>query len=295
MARQYREHRIDVDGVQICVFESGTSGCQQVLIVHATGHHARCWDKVVDYLPPDWHVFAVDLRGHGRSDNTPPFSWDRFAQDLLVVAAALGIHDAIGVGHSLGGHCISHICALQPGLMQRLVLVDPVILPPEMYVSPSSAESGISDGARSAEDHPIARRRSHFASWQDMFERYQDRPPYNLWRREIFRDYCEFGVVPSESGEGVDLACPGPVEASIYMTNQGTDIYPLLGTIEQPVVVLRALQRDPESTTMDFSASPTWPELASVFKHGTDIYLPELTHFMPMQEPQFVAGVIQGE
>ena len=295
MIRQYREHRLDVDGVQLCVFESGTAGAQQVLIVHATGHHARCWDKVIELLPADWHVYAVDLRGHGRSDKTPPFTWDRFAQDLLEVASQLNIGDAIGVGHSLGGHCMAHICALRAELLQRLVLIDPVILSPEMYANPSEAQSGISNGAAGVEDHPIARRRSHFATWQDMFERYKDRTPYNLWRREIFRDYCEYGVLPSQSGEGVDLACPGRIEASIYMTNQGTDIYPLLGTIEQPVTVVRARQRDPDSTTMDFSASPTWPELAGVFKNGTDIYLPELTHFMPMQEPELVARMIRGE
>jgi len=43
---------------------------------------------------------------------------------------------------------------------------------------------------------------------------------------------------------------------------------------------------------MDFSASPTWPELAAQFPRGQDVHLPELTHFIPMQDPQLVADFI---
>jgi hypothetical protein len=46
---------------------------------------------------------------------------------------------------------------------------------------------------------------------------------------------------------------------------------------------------------MDFSKSPTWPELADQFEHGQDVYLPGLTHFIPMQEPRMVAAFIRGE
>ena len=56
--------------------------------------------------------------------------------------------------------------------------------------------------------------------------------------------------------------------------------------------IMRARQREGERGTMDFSASPTWPELASRLPMGTDQYLPELTHFIPMQAPDLVADTI---
>ena len=70
------------------------------------------------------------------------------------------------------------------------------------------------------------------------------------------------------------------------------NLYGLIPNIETPVLVLRAKLRDPDSAEMDFTASPTWPELASQFPHGQDVYLPELTHFIPMQDPQLVADFI---
>jgi hypothetical protein len=40
---------------------------------------------------------------------------------------------------------------------------------------------------------------------------------------------------------------------------------------------------------MDFAASSTWERLAEEFPNGRDVYLPHLTHFIPMQEPERVA------
>ena len=60
-----------------------------------------------------------------------------------------------------------------------------------------------------------------------------------------------------------------------------------------PVVILRAKIRDPKDhNIMDFSMSPTWPELAAHFPDARDVYLPQLTHFIPMQEPELVADFI---
>ena len=44
---------------------------------------------------------------------------------------------------------------------------------------------------------------------------------------------------------------------------------------------------------LDLSASPTWPALASVLPHARDIYLPQMNHFIPMQDPELVAGYIR--
>ena len=59
-------------------------------------------------------------------------------------------------------------------------------------------------------------------------------------------------------------------------------------------LLLRARGRDPDQhEIMDFSTSPTWSEVASQFKLGRGGYLPQLTHFMPMQAPDLVAGYIR--
>jgi hypothetical protein len=46
---------------------------------------------------------------------------------------------------------------------------------------------------------------------------------------------------------------------------------------------------------MDFASSPTWESLAAQFPRGRDVYLPELSHFMPMQDPELTARFIADE
>ncbi|MEM7079742.1 MAG: alpha/beta hydrolase [Pseudomonadota bacterium] len=280
-----QEHVITVDGANLHVFERGRPGGQQALLVHATGFHARCWDRVIDNLPATWQTFAIDMRGHGRSDNAPPYVWGRFADDLAEIVRQLDISAAIGVGHSMGGHCVAHLCARYPEVFTRLLLIDPVIFPKARYEAADPPSYG------RIEDHPVARRRSHFADWQEMHSRYASRHPYSLWAPEVFEDYCRYGVVDNPDG-GVDLACPGTVEAQIYMNNFSTDIYPLLSGIDQPTVILRAPGKDQDNPEVDFSASPTPPELVDEFANGEDVYLEDLTHFIPMQAPRLVADYI---
>ncbi len=286
MSVQPVQHTLTLDDIEIYAFEWGQPGGQQVLLIHATGFHARCWDQVVAQLPSDWHIFAVDMRGHGRSSKIAPYTWAQFGDDLLAICEALSIHDAIAVGHSMGGHCVTHAAGHRPELFRHLVLVDPVIMPPESY----SAESR--HDYASPKDHPIARRRGHFDSVAQMQQRYAERMPYMLWQKDVFDDYCTHGLLPLGGDKGFELACPGEVEASIYMGTSDASIFALIPQIETPTVVLRASPREVGSTQMDFSMSPTWPQLAAMFPRGQDVHLPELTHFIPMQDPRLVADFI---
>ena len=80
--------------------------------------------------------------------------------------------------------------------------------------------------------------------------------------------------------------------AIIYMGTSGNSIHHMLPNVRQPATVLRAQPRPDEATTIDFSKSPTWPGLAAAMPDAVDIYLPHLSHFIPMQDPELVASHI---
>lgn len=272
---------IVVNGVELCYFERGTPGAGRptVLLVHATGFHARCWDMTAAELG-DLHSIAVDMRGHGRSGKAPPLSWDTFGADLSAFIEAVDLRHIVAAGHSMGGHCVVQAAAAHAGRFRSLVLVDPVILPPDAYRAwqPSAPE-----------DHPVARRRNQFDGPLALRAQLEGRGGFRNWLPEALADYCEYGLLANPDGEGMVLACPPIVEATIYTGSAGTDVMDLVRSIEAPVTVLRAEPRNPEETVMDFSKSPTWPELASEFPNATDEYHPELSHFIPMEAPGLVA------
>ncbi|HEY5645941.1 MAG TPA: alpha/beta hydrolase [Pseudomonadales bacterium] len=282
------EHEYQTSGPRLTYFEWGSPGQQPVLLVHATGFHARCWDQVVRALGPGYHVYAVDMRGHGRSERVAPYVWDTFARDVSELVEHLQLSAAIGVGHSMGGHCLVQVAASHPGAFSRLVLVDPVIFEPDAY------EHDRYRGFGGPEDHPVSKRKNDWVDWREMYERFKDRGSFAVWNDDVLVDYCRYGVLPRAEG-GYELACPPLVEASIYLGNTSTNVYEVIPDVQIPVVVLRAPGRGPDDQDkMDFSKSPTWPHVAEQFAHGTDVFLPNFTHFIPMQDPELVARYIAG-
>src|SRR5262249_59336916 len=49
----------------------GTEGKPTVILIHGGLDHARNWDWVARALRDDYHVYAIDLRGHGNSAWAP--------------------------------------------------------------------------------------------------------------------------------------------------------------------------------------------------------------------------------
>ena len=242
-----------------------------LLFAHATGFHGRCWDRIVRMFP----------ERHGRSSQPDlPYHWRIFGRDMAAVAEHWDIRDAIGIGHSSGGHTTVQAAALRPHTYRALLLVDPTIFPLEYY------------GTEPPDASFTLRRRNIWASPDEMFERFKARPPFARWLPEILRDYCDYGVLPRD-GEFV-LACPPAVEASIYLNSKepGSNIYAEVAQLQHPVVVMRA-GRERQPGIFDLAASPTAADLASRFAHGREILLPEASHFIAMEQPEMVVDEIR--
>ncbi|HJZ95159.1 MAG TPA: alpha/beta hydrolase [Candidatus Solibacter sp.] len=252
-----------------------------LLFAHATGFHGRCWDQIIQHFP-DHRCLAIDARGHGRSAKPePPYQWRSFGRDLVLTASLFEVEDAIGIGHSMGGHITTQTAAIRPETYRALLLVDPTIFPLEFYGGPAPDASF------------TLRRRNRFASPDEMFERFKDRPPFQSWRSEILRDYCDYGVLPD--GDGYVLACPPAVEASIYENSktEGSNIYPEIAMVKHPVVVMRA-DRTRSQDVFDLSASPTSPDLAASFANGREVVLADASHYIAMEAPDAVVEEIRG-
>jgi pimeloyl-ACP methyl ester carboxylesterase len=286
------EHHARLNGALLAWFEwrADLAGREpSILLVHATGFHARVWDQMISHMPGR-HIVSLDQRGHGRSEKVRIESWRTVGEDLVAWIDAVGAEGAIGVGHSMGGHAMTHAAANRPAAFARLTLVDPVVADPAGWSSRAWKTEDLHEG-----QHPTVKRKNHFASPEAMIERFANRSPYSLFEPEALRDYCVHGLLPAPDGDGYVLACPPEIEASVYMTSRThPGIYDDIARVQVPVTVLRAQEHSGDGGAMDFASSPTWPKLAEAFPNGRDVYLPELTHFMPMQAPRIVADYVLG-
>ena len=70
------------------------------------------WNYQLHDLADRFRVIAVDQRGHGRSQpGSEPADLTRLGTDLLTVLQVLDLHDAVLVGHSMGGMVLLRLAA----------------------------------------------------------------------------------------------------------------------------------------------------------------------------------------
>ena len=282
--REPTDRHLSVNGENVAYWEwaaePGNAGAP-LFFAHATGFHARVFDAVIERLPHR-RIISVDLHGHGRSDGGPITRWLDVTDKIAALINELHIENAVGIGHSMGGHTLAQCAGDNPAAFARLILFDPVIMDPKFY----SDASGIFTGDT---PHPAARRKRDFESVEAMIERFRDRDPYELFEARVFEDYCRFGLTERRDGSGFELSCLPEVEASFYgasRTNPG--IHEAVKRITAPTTVVRAKQLQ----AMDFKGSPTWPELAGQMPNGIDMHRPDRTHFHPFEDPVDAARII---
>ncbi|WP_285584400.1 alpha/beta fold hydrolase [Actinoallomurus iriomotensis] len=114
-----------VNGVRVFYTSSG-DGPRTVVLLHGWCDESTGWAGIVSGLRTEYRVIAPDFRGHGGTEpGTDGFSPFVLADDVAALLDALGVPDAVVVGHSLGGVVASVLAVRRPDLVSALVLLDP--------------------------------------------------------------------------------------------------------------------------------------------------------------------------
>ena len=111
-----------------------------MILVHGGLDHARSWDWVARALREDYHVYALDLRGHGNSAWAPGalYSVAEHVLDLSALADIVKGFPVYIVGHSLGAAVTLLYAGVYPDRVKKVVAIEGVGLPP---ISPHAADS----------------------------------------------------------------------------------------------------------------------------------------------------------
>jgi len=111
------------------VREGGPRNGDPIVLIHCFSCAMDWWNGVRARLEPTHRVVSVDLLGHGGSEK--PSSGYTPANQAKLVAQALRrlrVRDAEVVGHSLGGSVAVALAEQDPGLVDRVAIVD---MPPD--------------------------------------------------------------------------------------------------------------------------------------------------------------------
>ena len=117
-------HEVAIHGHRIAYRLAGDEG-PTLLCIHGITQDSTTWEHVGPALAGVARVIAVDLPGHGDSDNPPgDHSLGAYASTCRDLLFALGDTSATIVGHSLGGGVALQFAYQFPELVDRLVLLD---------------------------------------------------------------------------------------------------------------------------------------------------------------------------
>jgi pimeloyl-ACP methyl ester carboxylesterase len=152
-----------------------------------------------------------------------------------------------------------------------------VLLEPVIFESPDAPELGW----RNPFIERTLKRRRIFDGVEAMYSNFENKPPYNTWRKDILRDYCEFGTRSTSDGKR-ELKCAPEIEAKFYETARDFDGLGRILRCDVPLIVLFGARGDSLGASLS-------GKVARQLKHGRVMDVADTGHFLPMEKPDFAA------
>ncbi len=93
-------------------------------------HGATLWwqnfEPLIQPLMQNWHIYACDMRGHGKSSRTPgKYRVVDFSPDIVAFVQKQIREPVILIGHSMGGILALLTAAQIPEMVRGIILLDP--------------------------------------------------------------------------------------------------------------------------------------------------------------------------
>ncbi len=270
---------VDIGGASIPYLSYDGHG-PTIVFLHATGFLPWLWHPIARQLKGSYRIIAPYFCDHRATDpEKGGFNWLLLAQDLKKFCESMNITSPYMVGHSMGGAIMSIACGRFGLDVKKLLLIEPIFLPRQIYKMQMRVE-----------DHPLAGKsinRRNF--WKDADEAktyLKSKQLFQTWDDEMLDLYLEYGMMPSVDG-GLELACHPRREASLFMGSMGYDPWPVLAGIKCPVLVLEGEHTENKGFIDQEKA-------ARAFAHGKYQQVKDAGHLIPMEKPRETAEIIRG-
>lgn len=259
------------DGTRIFYKDWGSRDAQPIVFHHGWPLSADDWDnQMLFFLNEGYRVIALDRRGHGRSDQTDSGNdMDTYANDVIDLASALDLRNAVHIGHSTGGGVVArYVARAEPGRVSKAVLIGAVTpIMARTEANPGGIPVEVFDGFREA---LIANRAQFFLDIPSG--------PFYGFNREGAE--VSQGLIQNWWRQGMNGGAKAQYD-SIRAFSE-TDFTADLRSIEQPVLVIHG--EDDQIVPVDNTARET----IELLQNGELITYEGLSHGLFATHPQII-------
>ena len=261
---------IEAGGIRLRYLDYGTAGLTPMLCLHGGAVNAHWFDFVAAGFTANYHVRALDQRGHGDSAwaEPPDYSYARYAADVAEIVEKLDLRDFVMVGHSMGGLVSLVYAANYPGRVKKIVLVDSILV-----TAPD----------RVAVLHQVGGREGRsYGTHQEFMENFRVRPAGTTAAPEILRYLAERG-----GRQGPDGRWRPKFDRNVYAKRVFLDIPPHWNRIGIPALLVKGGR----------SARIT-PEIVADVKarcpHVDLVEVPGADHHVTLDNPDGFVSAVNG-
>ena len=221
----YSECFLKVAGLYLRIQDFGASGKPPMLCLHGGAANAHWYDFVAQGFTGDYHLRAVDLRGHGDSEwdrsAAPDYTYQRQAADVHELTLKLGLRDFILIGHSMGGMISSVYAATYPGRAKAVIVVDSnLVMTPERITNYNVV------GNRAGRE---------YVTQEEFIANYRVRPSGSMAAPEVLRYIAQHSGRQFDDGRWRHKA-----DRNVYMNRELVDSFGIWNHIKIPALLMKA-------------------------------------------------------
>jgi pimeloyl-ACP methyl ester carboxylesterase len=117
---------VNVHGLRLHYLDWGSDGKQPLILLHGIGRVAHTFDHLAGHFAPNYHVLAVDMRGHGDSgwDASGAYLVEDYVKDIEGLAEQLQLKNVVIWGNSTGGRVAQVFAGMHPELVAAVISED---------------------------------------------------------------------------------------------------------------------------------------------------------------------------
>ena len=264
---------VPVPGGNINVWHRRASGsADTAVLIHGLSGNSRWWSSVIEHLPGDLGLIALDVRGRaGSVEAPPPFDLTTIADDVTRSLDYFEVPRAVVAGYSMGGWVAAIFGAIHADRVERIVLIDGGLpLPRDPDTDPEAfIEAMVGPSLRRLE--------VEFDSEESYFELWKSHPALEKHWDDAMRPALRHELAPKGAGLAV-RANPEAIEVGAREITVGTEANEAAGRLAVPAHLI-VVERGTTDQPGGMIPLQTAENAATANPELTMQYLPGLNHY----------------